>query len=85
MAIFRNGKQKWVSRRAKIGARWVMKSKAILDTYWRLVMEGFKNKLKYFVGRLHVYMRESEMCTGNFKGHQGSVAFMKNHVVHLDN
>ena len=27
----RNGKQKWVSRRAKIRARWVMKSKAILD------------------------------------------------------
>ena len=27
----RNGKQKWLSRRAKIRARWVMKCKAILD------------------------------------------------------
>ena len=45
---YRNGKQKWISRRAKIMARWGMKCKATLDIEWRLVMEGFKNKQKYF-------------------------------------
>ena len=38
----RNGKQKWVPRGAKIRARWVMKSKAILKIQRRL-----KQSLRY--------------------------------------
>ena len=58
----RNGKQKWVSRRAKIMARWGMKCKATLDIEWRLVMEGFKNKQKYF--EENSFLREASGAIG---------------------